>query len=131
MHGVLWLNLAKLEKKEKKFVGAKSIFKKLRGNEPLNEAERQVVCNMVDEFTTVSLCSAEVGQHIVKKVKELNNHRHTKKACKKENRPGCRQFSFYALPKCNIMFQVQDASISIRSYTVSMSAFARRGAEGS
>ena len=97
MHGVLWLNLAKLEKKEKKFVGAKSIFKKLRGNEPLNEAERQVVCNMVDEFTTVSLCSAEVGQHIVKKVKELNNHRHTKKACKKENRPGCRQIFFLCI----------------------------------
>ena len=89
VHGVLWLNLGKLEKQEK-FRGAKSAFIKLRKGTPLSPADREVVCRMVDEFTTVSLCPAEVGADVVQKVKDVNTHHHTKKACKKENRPGCR-----------------------------------------
>ena len=89
VHGVLWLNLGKLEKQEK-FRGAKAAFIKLRKGTPLSPADREVVCRMVDEFTTVSLCPAEVGADVVKKVKDVNTHHHTKKACRKENRPGCR-----------------------------------------
>ena len=89
VHGVLWLNLGKLEKQEK-FRGAKSAFIKLRKGTPLSPADREVVCRMVDEFTTVSLCPAEVGPDVVQKVKDVNTHHHTKKACRKENRPGCR-----------------------------------------
>ena len=89
VHGVLWLNLGKLEKQEK-FRGAKSAFIKLRKGTPLSPADWEVVCRMVDEFTTVSLCPAEVGADVVKKVKDVNTHHHTKKACKKDNRPGCR-----------------------------------------
>ena len=89
VHGVLWLNLGKLEKQEK-FRGAKAAFIKLRKGTPLSPADREVVCRMVDEFTTVSLCPAEVGADVVKKVKDVNTHHHTKKACKKDNRPGCR-----------------------------------------
>ena len=89
VHGVLWLNLGKLEKQEK-FSGAKAAFIKLRKGTPLSPADREVVCRMVDEFTTVSLCPAEVGADVVKKVKDVNTHHHTKKACKKDNRPGCR-----------------------------------------
>ena len=89
VHGVLWLNLGKLEKQEK-FRGAKSAFIKLRKGTPLSPADREVVCRMVDEFTTVSLCPAEVGADVVQKVKDVNTHHHTKKACRKENRPGCR-----------------------------------------
>ena len=29
-------------------------------------------------------------RRVLKKVKDVNTHHHTKKACKKENRPGCR-----------------------------------------
>ena len=89
VHGVLWLNLGKLEK-EQKFRGAKAAFIKLRKGTPLSPADREVVCRMVDEFSTVSLCPAEVGAAVVKKVKDVNTHHHTKKACHKENRPGCR-----------------------------------------
>ena len=89
VHGVLWLNLGKLEK-EQKFRGAKAAFIKLRKGTPLSPADREVVCRMVDEFSTVSLCPAEVGADVVKKVKDVNTHHHTKKACHKENRPGCR-----------------------------------------
>ena len=89
VHGVLWLNLGKLEKQEQ-FRGAQSAFIKLRKGTPLSPVDREVVCRMVDEFSTVSLCPAEVGADVVKKVKDVNTHHHTKKACKKENRPGCR-----------------------------------------
>ena len=89
VHGVLWLNLSKLEKQQK-FSGAKAAFVKLRKGTPLSPADREVVCRMVDEFSTVSLCPAEVGADVVKKVKDVNTHHHTKKACKKEDRPGCR-----------------------------------------
>ena len=89
VHGVLWLNLGKLEKQEK-FSGIKSVFIKLRRGTPLSPDDREVVCRMVDEFSTVSLCPAEVGAEVVKKVKDVNTHHHTKKSCKKENRPGCR-----------------------------------------
>ena len=89
VHGVLWLNLGKLERQEK-FRGAKSAFIKLRKGTPLSPSDREVVCRMVDEFSTVSLCPEEVGADVVQKVKDVNTHHHTKKACKKENRPGCR-----------------------------------------
>ena len=89
VHGVLWLNMGKLEKQEK-FRGVKAAFMKLRKGTPLSPADREVVCRMVDEFSTVSLCLAEVGAAVVEKVKDVNTHHHTKKACKKENRPGCR-----------------------------------------
>ena len=44
--------------------------------------------NFIDEYTTVSLCEAEVGEEVVRIAKEVNQHHHTK-TCKKHS-PKCR-----------------------------------------
>ena len=110
VHGVLWVKLHKIEKlcrlkdnnlvtlseQEKNdihgqftepFKGIESAFRKFRSQLELTEDEENAVINFVDQFTTVSLCADEVGKEVVRIVKEVNEHHHTK-TCKPK--PKCR-----------------------------------------
>ena len=111
VHGVLWVkthvieNLRKLddgtliskhkyEKErlgtpyEKPFKGLSSAYNTFRNGGELEPAEEKAVINFIDQFTTVSLCEAEVGKEVVRIAKEVNQHHHTK-TCKKGS-PKCR-----------------------------------------
>ena len=95
VHGVLWIKIHKIEKlcrlgdsslklltEEEKnamkenfvepFKGIVSAFRKFRTRGDLTEMEERAIINFVDQFTTVSLCADEVGQEVVRIVKEVN-----------------------------------------------------------
>ena len=61
IHGVIWLNLYKLDSEEEetrgkfRFPGIKKIFAKIRRNEIITEEECKVLVRFVDSFTTCSL----------------------------------------------------------------------------
>ena len=111
VHGTLWVKIHVIEKlrklpdgrlitkakydKEKltaayskPFKGITKAFKKFRIGGELDYEEEKAVINFIDQFTTVSLCAAEVGEQVVKIVKEVNEHHHTK-TCRK-GPPTCR-----------------------------------------
>ena len=52
IHGVLWVNLPKLEEK---FPGLQIVISKLKNSSTLNENEKEVASNFVDAFVTCSL----------------------------------------------------------------------------
>ena len=70
------------------FKGITKAFEKFRNGGELEHDEETAVINFIDQYTTVSLCEAEVGKEVVRKAKEVNQHHHTK-TCKKGN-PNCR-----------------------------------------
>ena len=104
-HGVLWVNLSKLEnlvhgpdgslingteeqvkseKFEKPLTGVSEAFRKLKNDFALNEQETSALTCMIEEFTTVSLHGNSVGHDVVKIVTEVNVHHHTR-SCRKYN----------------------------------------------
>ena len=111
VHGTLWVKIHVIEElrklpdgmlisKEKyeqekhstaftrPFRGITKAFNKFRNGGELETEEENAVINFIDEYTTVSLCEAEVGKEVVRIAKEVNQHHHTK-TCKK-NSPKCR-----------------------------------------
>ena len=111
VHGTLWVKIHVIEKlrmlkdrtlitknkyekdnlKEtytKPFKGITKAFQKFRNEGVLDSEEEEAVINFIDQFTTVSLCEAEVGKEIARIAKEVNEHHHTQ-TCKK-NSPKCR-----------------------------------------
>ena len=110
VHGTLWVNLKVIEQMRKlengtlirktkyeaenlkeqyttPFSGITEAFKKFRNGEDLEDEEAGIIA-FIDQFTTVSLCSDEVGKDVVEKVLKVNTHRHTK-TCRKGH-PKCR-----------------------------------------
>ena len=67
---------------KKPFKGIKEAFNKFRNGGTLENDEENAVIEFIDQFTTVSLCEAEVGEDVVRKAKEVNEHHHTK-TCRK------------------------------------------------
>ena len=90
IHGVLWLNLSKLEKENPKLSGLKEAYDQLKKEAGFSMEQGEVVARFVDLVSTVSLCPAEVGADVVRIAKDTNNHHHTKKACRKRGGPDCR-----------------------------------------
>ena len=111
VHGVLWVKMHVIEELRrlddgsliskqkyeqedlskpytKPFKGITKAFNKFRNGGELEPNEEKAVINFIDQFTTVSLCEAEVGKEVVWKAKEVNQHHHTK-TCKKGT-PKCR-----------------------------------------
>ena len=112
IHGTLWLNLDNLEQLEKGrdgkikspakkisedhkkdenndkkrgyMSGLKLAFAKLRKNEKLDEDDKEVLANFIDEFTTVSIHGNTVGNDVAKIAQEVNKHHHTK-TCRKHD----------------------------------------------
>ena len=105
VHGTLWVDLSKIEtlrklpdgslipqseyektkptgKSIKAFEGLASAFKKFRNGTRLESDEEMAVINFIDQFTTVSLNEDEVGKEVVRIVKQVNIHGHTK-TCRK------------------------------------------------
>ena len=105
VHGTLWVNLENLEsllklpdgslvtktqydeskstdKAKKPFKSLASAFTKFRNGTTLDSEEEMAVVNFIDEFTTVSLNEEEVGKEVVKIVRQVNIHVHTK-TCRK------------------------------------------------
>ena len=80
---------------KKPFKGIKEAFNKFRNGGTLENYEENAVIEFIDQFTTVSLCEDEVGEDVVRKAKEVNEHHHTK-TCRKGS-PKCR-FRFPKFP---------------------------------
>ena len=74
----------KNEKIEKPLKGVSEAFRKLKNDIALNEQETNALTRMIEEFTTVSLHGNSVGHDVVKIVKEVNVHHHTR-SCRKYN----------------------------------------------
>ena len=74
----------KNEKIEKPLKGVSEAFRKLKNDIALNEQETSALTSMIEEFTTVSLHGNSVGHDVVKIVKEVNVHHHTR-SCRKYN----------------------------------------------
>ena len=89
VHGVLWMNMKKLEK-EPKFKGLQEAYTQLRKEECVSDEHIEVLARFVDAMSTVSLCAAEVGVQVVKTAKETQKHHHTRKACRKYGGSACR-----------------------------------------
>ena len=82
IHGTIWLNLRKIEKLpqfEKNGKHLTDAFRKLRDDSELNEAEKDAIAILTDEFVTCSLNPATVGNKAVEIALEVNCHRCTKK----------------------------------------------------
>ena len=111
VHGTLWVKIHVIEKLRKlpdgsliskaqyekrncstpftkPFKGITRAFNKFKNGGELEPEEEKAVVNFIDQYTTVSLCEAEVGARVVKIVKEVNQHHHTK-TCRK-GYPRCR-----------------------------------------
>ena len=111
VHGTLWVKLHIIEKLRKlpdgilltkteydrknlsstytkPFIGITKAFNKFRNGGILEYKEERAVINFIDQYTTVSLCEAEVGREVVRIVREVNQHYHTK-TCRKGS-PKCR-----------------------------------------
>ena len=105
VHGTIWVNLKKIEtllklpdgslitkteydesknteKSKKPFEGLTSAFRKFRNGTKLDSDEEMAVVNFIDAFTTVSLNEEEVGKAVVRIVRQVNIHGHTK-TCRK------------------------------------------------
>ena len=107
IHGVLWLDLQRLENLVEAedgtlrhptdldfdpvcpLKGISSTFRKLRNNTELEPRDFRVLTRMIEEFTTVSTHPAVVGEDVAKIVKEVNIHKHTI-TCRKGGRTECR-----------------------------------------
>ena len=124
VHGTLWVNLNKIEtlmklpdgnlisqseydktklteKSKKPFEGLGSAFKKFRNGSTLESDEEMAVINFIDAFTTVSLNEDEVGKEVVRIVKQVNIHGHTK-TCRKIIELLCR----FGYPKFPILMTI-------------------------
>ena len=77
IHGVLWVNLPKLEEK---FPGLQMVISKLKNSSTLTEKEKEVASNFVDAFVT---CSLDI-EALTDTVKEVQAHYHTA-TCRKHN----------------------------------------------
>ena len=64
------------------FKSIDTAFVKLRTGKTLDPREKKSLVNFIDDFTTVSLCPAEVGKAVVDIAKEVNHHHHTQ-TCRK------------------------------------------------
>ena len=89
VHGVLWVNMRKLEKKPE-FMGLGEAYTHFRQEENVTDEDTEVMARFVDAVSTVSLCPAEVGEQVVKTAKDTQHHHHTKKSCRKYGGSGCR-----------------------------------------
>ena len=101
VHGTLWVNLNKIEtlmklpdgslipqseydetkhteNNKKPFEGLASAFKKFHNGTKLDSDEEIAVVNFIDAFTTVSLNEDEVGKEVVRIMKQVIIHSHTK-----------------------------------------------------
>ena len=85
----------KVRKKKKPFEGAKEIFAKLRTNKCITPEDKEVLIKLINCFTTVSLCPAEVGADVATTAEEVNKHSHTI-TCRKYG--GTCRFNFPRFP---------------------------------
>ena len=103
IHGILWLNLFRLEKLILKngqlthpssdnvnhgqsslpLKGIAETFQKLRSCEKLSKENISVLTRFVDSFTTVSTHGPTVGEDVVKIVTEVNTHHHSRTCMKR------------------------------------------------
>ena len=84
IHGVLWIDLPKLEEK---FPGLQNVMSKLKAPITLSNEEKDVAANFVDTFVT---CSLDIDA-ISDIVKEVQEHSHTL-SCR-NNKNNCRRKS--------------------------------------
>ena len=77
IHGVLWVDLPKLEKK---FPGLQGVMSKLKASSTLNKEEREITANFVDAFVT---CSLDIDA-LTDIVREVQKHSHTSTCQKKK-----------------------------------------------
>ena len=106
IHGIIWLNLDKLEKlvlidgelcqsddtkriwvdndddDSRPLKGIANAFKKIRFNRKLTEDDIAVLVKFFDFFTTVSIHDRTVGKDVAKIAQEVNRHHHSK-TCRK------------------------------------------------
>ena len=107
IHGIIWLNLDKLEKlvlndgelcqsdeikrchvvdvdedDSRPLKGIANAFKKIRFNRKLTDEDIQVLVKFIDFFTTVSIHERTVGKDVAKIAQEVNRHHHSK-TCRK------------------------------------------------
>ena len=68
------------------FKSIDTAFVKLRTGKTLDPREKKSLVNFIDDFTTVSLCPAEVGKAVVDIAKEVNHHHHTQTCRKHETK---------------------------------------------
>ena len=74
IHGVLWIDLAKLEEKNPELKGLKDIMAKLRTSSRLDDVERETTAKFVDKFVT---CSLEDYGELSDTVRDVQTHRHS------------------------------------------------------
>ena len=107
IHGVLWLDLEKLEKmnenlvesgedEPKIFPNLKSAFRKLKADEELTDDDLGSLQNLVDTFSTVCIDPNVVGAETARIARQVNTHSHTY-TCTKKERENCR-FHFPRFP---------------------------------
>ena len=77
IHGVLWVDLPKLEEQ---FPGLQNVMSKLKVSSILSEDDKDVAANFVDAFVT---CSLDIDA-LTDTVKEVQTHSHTP-TCSKHN----------------------------------------------
>ena len=83
IHGVLWIDLSKLEEENPELQGLQDIMTKLRTSSRLNKFEREKTAKFVDKFVTCSLTDYE---ELAGTVKDVQTHRHSGS---KEKKTGC------------------------------------------
>ena len=115
MHGVLWLDLDKLEKmntelevtedpdEPKLFPNLNSAFRKLKRDEDLTEDDVSSLASLVETFSTVCVDPNIVGVVTSRIAKEVNTHSHTG-TCRKGEREDCR-FRFPRYPSAKTIIQ--------------------------
>ena len=107
IHGVLWLDLDKLEKinenlvecgedEPKIFPNLKSAFRKLKADEELTDDDLLSLQNLVESFSTVCTDPNVVGENTARIARQVNMHAHTM-TCRKGGREHCR-FRFPRFP---------------------------------
>ena len=107
IHGVLWLDLEKLEKmnenlvecgedEPKIFPNLKSAFRKLKADEELTDDDLLSLQNLVESFSTVCTDPNVVGENTACIARKVNMHAHTM-TCRKGGREHCR-FRFPRFP---------------------------------
>ena len=130
IHGVLWLDLERLERlvhkangelveeektnlgegvEDKIFHGISSAFQKIKNNEDINENEKRALTAFVDKFTTVSTNKSLVGEKVSEIVQNVNKHCHTK-TCRKYD-SSCR-FNFPRYPSRRTIIAVPLSNVS-------------------
>ena len=74
IHGVLWVDVPTLEKKDTKLEGLQEIMTKLRTSTPLNDKDKNTTAHFVDKFVT---CSLTDYKDLTERVKEVQTHSHS------------------------------------------------------